>query len=1225
MSLRECLQHTIAALAIGCAAIGQAATAYVSMTGDDGGAVLDDSNHPFGTVATAVAALGEEGGTVSVAAGTYKETAADTCVSITAPIAVIGATGNPDDVTITHNGQRARIFLLNNAEAKLQYLTIYDGKAPTSGSGGNVEIEANGGVIEDCVISGGKVGAAWNDNGNGGNIHAKPCSATRISRCRFLGGTIGYNTSNGASLRADGEILIEDCLFTGATATTSSISNGGTVSLGVSNKKAGMMVNCSIVGNAGKYLTGVYADAAAKVVNCAIFGNTTTHDTSGRGHVWGGSQTSFINCAADVEIAGTGCTAGWPGFANAGDGNYHLTAASVCVGAGTDPSEYGVVSTTDLDGKVIGGDGVFDVGCYVMDRSKFSSDFRVTVSSALTSLESPATATFTASDVAAAGAVTYTWDFGDGSDPLVTSEVSVEHDYSGAGSYTVTLYANDGVSDSSPAAHANAVVLAPFDLYVDKDCVGSAYPYDTAETAAKDIATAYEAASDGSVIHVAAKTYTQTAVVSVMKAVTIRGEGESPADTIIDGNKKCHPFYIQNAGAKLANMTVQNGYIKDNGGCVQIDSLGGTVEDCIFSNGDVSGVYSGKGGALYMAAGRASRCIMTGSKGPGRSDHQGCGPGLYIGGGIAEDCLIYGNTSGDDGVVCVFGTGVLLNCTVVDNSGNKDAGVFVGSDDAKVVNCAIYNNTAKTDTTGHGGVWTTRDKCFYNCAAAVEIPAGTECRVVDDPKFKDRDNHDYRIAGTSELLDCGADRSLYDAVSTTDLSGEPRVVGTVDIGCYENQKNEMEVSIDVADLQAITPASATLVADVKGASGVLSYLWSVTNTVTGGAEVVLPDTATVDWNPAAGSYLVSLRVTAGGTSADATPVRVQIAPRDLYVKPVNDGMVFPFETPETAAIDIQTALDAAVDGCTIHVLPGVDGSAVYEVTSAITITKKLILVGEADSPSDVAIHAKGEVRALYVNSESAFVTGLKLKGASYRYSGGAVCVEGLGGSISNCVIQGNNSNSGQWGACGSGLSGVNAKISHCEFFGTAYAHLGDNGWGGALLNLNRSSIENSLIHDVSAHLGIPSQANPHGCIVHLIASDAVNCTLVNSTVDYESAQAVCAESGSTVQNCVIFGNHFGDDVTAGAAGDLSVFDHCATDGDAAINESCKLITSAAFKDYANGNYTPVAGGALYNAGVTPTGWEKLTDLAGGLRVVGKAIDIGAYEAPAKVGIIIFFR
>lgn len=64
MSLRECLQHTIAALAIGCAAIGQAATAYVSTTGNDGEAVLDDADHPYGTVSGAVAALGEEGGTV---------------------------------------------------------------------------------------------------------------------------------------------------------------------------------------------------------------------------------------------------------------------------------------------------------------------------------------------------------------------------------------------------------------------------------------------------------------------------------------------------------------------------------------------------------------------------------------------------------------------------------------------------------------------------------------------------------------------------------------------------------------------------------------------------------------------------------------------------------------------------------------------------------------------------------------------------------------------------------------------------------------------------------------------------------------------------------------------------------------------------------------------------------------------------------------------------------
>ena len=79
-------------------------------------------------------------------------------------------------------------------------------------------------------------------------------------------------------------------------------------------------------------------------------------------------------------------------------------------------------------------------------------------------------------------------------------------------------------------------------------------------------------------------------------------------------------------------------------------------------------------------------------------------------------------------------------------------------------------------------------------------------------------------------------------------------------------------------------------------------------------------------------------------------------------------------------------------------------------------------------------------------------------------------------------------------------------------------------------------------------------------------------------------------------------------------------------------ESCFLncsfsATAAAFVDSAHGDYRPVAGGALVDAGAAiadaPAG-----DLDGYPRVVGTAIDIGCFEwqAPSQPkGVLIIYR
>jgi hypothetical protein len=129
--------------------------------------------------------------------------------------------------------------------------------------------------------------------------------------------------------------------------------------------------------------------------------------------------------------------------------------------------------------------------------------------------------------------------------------------------------------------------------------------------------------------------------------------------------------------------------------------------------------------------------------------------------------------------------------------------------------------------------------------------------------------------------------------------------------------------------------------------------------------------------------------------------------------------------------------------------------------------------------------------------------------------------------------------------------------------------------------------------------------------VRLLSGSVVNCTILNCRGRY--AGGINA-AGGTVINTVVFGCIDRDDESISPwSGGAGRFVNCATDGETAINDTCVLITSADFKNYANGNYRPASKMALHDAGAEVT-LASGTDLAGNQRVKGRGIDIGAYES-----------
>lgn len=736
-----------------------------------------------------------------------------------------------------------------------------------------------------------------------------------------------------------------------------------------------------------------------------------------------------------------------------------------------------------------------------------------------------------------------------------------------------------------------------------------------------------------------ASPYVLTTTVSNGYPVAIVGYPVNGGDVIVSGNNSIRPFILDHAEAKLANLTVRDGFAPSGqmGGLVWIKGNGGIVEDCVLDHGRSTAAYNNNGGGVGMSAGRISRCVIKNCEVANHNVYAH-GSAIYAPGGLVEDCLIRLNKcQNSGGAVYLAGTATLLNCTVTENTGGNYADVHVNSANASVVNCAIFGNAASSDTTGHGHVWRQRSERFFHCAADAEIEGGTDCIESADAGFKNAPAGDFRITSASPCLDAGAARATYGAVSTTDLAGNPRAVDTVDIGCYENQKDEVEATIGAATGSFLMPCSIQIPATVSGLSGEATYNWTLTNATTGGAAILFENAgATLSAsNLAAGVYDVALTVISGGESYQAIPKSslFQIAPADVYASSGNANAQFPYETPETAAATIVAAVDAAVDGTRVHVLAGT-----FSSHPTVNLLKAVAVFGETGDPADATVLAKGNERAFYLNNPAASVANLTLSGSS-QANGKTVCVEGSGGTVSNCVIQSAAYSTG-WGSCGMAY-GVNALFTHCVFRGYCRISTGDNPAGGVAIKLAKTSrLENSIVTNITT---TTDRGNGH-IVAAQSGSSVANCTIVASVMPNPTSTGLNVDSSSAATNCVVYGvvatepvyeyvDNLDGTITTNQVGSLhpaapwsgtaANFVNCATDGDAAINGTCLRIDEGAkfFNDYANGDYTPKTGGPLVGKGANYEGMASV-DLAGNPRKVGSRIDIGCYEASSSAFIII---
>lgn len=1165
---------------------------YVSPSGSSGGTGKRDA--PYATIDQALASMTDEGGTIWLDTGTYS---LSSTVLLSTPVTIRSVSGDPADVTINKASGNITLIKLNHAEAKILDITV-SGGGNNSVDGGNVYIDANGGIVEHCIIENGDVNATYGKRG--GNVFMV---SGIVTRCVIRGGKANYNGGGGGVWMSGGQV--ENCLIDGNfgggenSATYFGDAGGGVHMTGADAK----LVNCTLVKNRGNKSPAVQVDYDSKakapkgsVINCVIVDNLTMNGTWDFYNVGGAKESTaaFVNCMTDARIAqpNDSCFAGPIGFADRFNGDYRLLGACGAVDAGAVVTLY---SDLDLDGNPRTSGTSIDVGCYEFQQTSASVGAAVSDDEVLVGEE----VTFTA---AAFGGATgeVLWSFGEGEEGATGAEVT--HAFASEGWKEVTAT----VGGQSCTVK---VKVCPVELEIAKG---------------DDFVEKFAWATDGTTVKIAPDTYEINTHVIVDKAIRVEGMGETPDDVVIKATGSMRVFWLSHPDAFITGLTMLNGKVyQSNGGNCFICDWGGTVSNCVFASGTADN-YNGNAGNLYQMAGLVTHCVLTNSL-VNNTGGGSKGGNVVITGGRLENSLIVNgrDTSKGDNAALTAGLrvagGKVLNCTIAGND-SKTCGGVSSSGSGTIENCVIAGNGGATPVRVDPPKSGDADYgIFVNCAIdTVEAINGTCIAATAGALMVDVVNKDFHAAAGSPSIDFPG--ASDDGAPEVDLAGNQRIQGKgIDLGCYEYEAGQLAVTFDSDIKQAVYPVEVTFTATVDGADDgdVLSYGWDYNG------DGVVDDTtdepvAKHTWT-VGGTYTIGLYVsneTSGQNAQAIKPDMEKFAPAVMYVDAEGDDPVVPFVDWKTAATNLSDAIEAAVDGCEIVVAKGL-----YANGKRPLVEKNIHIRGETGNPDDTVFVCKYH-GSLFVNAELALVDSITFTNGFSASSTDAGIEFGVhGGTVSNCVVR--NTSAQNWNGSGSAIYCPYAGfVTHCRFYDCKLE--GACGGGSKpIVYLPKGRLENSFFTGCSDTF---KADDDHIQMIYVgSGGSVVNCTFVGNTAG--DCHFLEVGAGGVISNTVFAANTFpakvDGDVWTGfcqeGANLETAFVNCATDFGEQLNATCKVGTpETMFKDYAAGDFTPKTDGPLYNAGVTPSGWDKITDLAGNPRVVGSSVDIGCYEVSSAV-------
>lgn len=1117
-------------------AVGQVTLASTLYVSPDGSSIPPYTNWTSAAQSIAHALVAcSNGDVVLVGPGTYELT---NTLSVTSAVTVLSTEGPTN--TVLNGSYGFPCVYLNNTLATLRGFTVRGGFAQSRFGGG---IYIAKGAVDRCLI--------YNNVSDcgGGGVYAESAES-RIDNSAIYDNDVflpNYYYSPFSGSGGGGIILVRGAMLRGSTICNNSVVSGGSYASFYSPVGGGVLIMGS------DYYWYPWDPVSTSLVeNCIVYFNYaqgTINNISSQQQYSYPYYASVVRGSCSTPLpAGLGNIAEDPRFESIAARNYRLGGDSPCVDSGVAPSP--PFGTNDLSGSPRVVLPSIDMGAY--ERSELTCRFQQNRRFVVLPDSSGVVFTATVSGTNITS-VFYGWDIdGNGTvDYAGSSAVSVTGHYDVVGVYGVTLRVTNSAGETASYENLTAVRVGPSDVYVATNGL-AVWPFINWPTAAQSIQAALSVATSGTVIHVNAGTFVTPTSIALSNGVSLLGESISNTIICLDVSSATPVVSTDISDCRIARMTIYGG------GSTQ--SLASSQGGCVLLRGrssiDMVRLESGRateGGGLYMSSGTTAR-----------------------------NCVIISNAATANGGGVFLANGASIeSSTVLDNSAvGRGGGIYLAST-GTVLNTIAWNNYAD----GGENYFAPNADAGFRYSLTTPLPKGVG-NIGSLPLISASGLRVPNLLPGSPAIDAGQSQAWMSFAS--DARGGNRLVGgTVDIGAYEANQQDVALNVVANPPESLAPSQLSLVLFVSGHdTNGLVVSWDVNGD--GIPDYVRTNTTQLSVTyeqPTSVTISITASFTNGAVLSHVAEHIALVGASNIYVAPQGAHQL-PFTSWTMAATNLFDALSTAVEGSVLFV-----GAGTYTLTGELRVARAVSVRGLGAS----VVTFRGGYpnhtnRCLHLTHSNAVVSGVSLVngyaiGVSPRGYGGGAYVQA--GSLVDSVIASNVSDIGR----GGGIYMEQGLVSNCT--------ISANRATGSGYSMSYSSCDGSY------------NGEGLGGGIALAGGAVIGCLISDNFATYFGGGVGIFRTGA-VYRCSILGNQAASDgagvyiMFGGEVDGCRIADNYSEDGASGIKMISGVVRSTLIEGNVGHEAVDSGCGALINCTVTGNKNYRQSGI-GGLKISSSSV------------------